>query len=225
MWVTGTILMNRFSLAILLILLVLPRLVIADRDSIEIFSYSSFTNNDPTPAVANLLRQKWELLREQTISAHPELTAKMTKIHIVARNSALPDPDQLSSYWQQTPVLEILSGGTVQTPSGNTMTTNIYLGDLKGLLKKPTVSVKLIVTAEEYQNYRDLHSVVTLYAIAMDTRKNHPTDRGITQYLADAKSLLEDLLLRDSADANDSLRDLRAAISRELFALQSSYSH
>jgi len=196
-----------------LVLMYLLKMASAERTSIEIFSYASFNSSDQTAAVENLLRQKLEHLVEETISAHPELNG-LSKLTIVSKNTQLPDPGNLAAYWKSTRVLEILSGAITGSPP--VVTSNVYLGDLRGSLTKSTVSVQIEINPREYRSYRDMHSALTLYALAMDAKTRNPQQQGVvSQYLAEAESLLKSI-----PNADENVRALSDAVAKDLMALK-----
>jgi hypothetical protein len=191
-----------------------------ERMSIEIFSYASFGSSDQTAAVENLLRQKIQHLVEETMSAHPELS-ELRNLTVVSKNTALPDLGKLVEYWKSTHALEILSGGITGTPP--VVTSNVYLGDLRGSLSKSTVSVEIIITPQEYRSYRDMHAALTLYALAMDAKTSNPQAQAmVSQYLAEAESLLKSIQQQSIAHSDQDVKDLVDAVRKEFQALKDS---
>jgi hypothetical protein len=204
---------NKWIATATLVLMHLLSTALGERTSIEIFSYASFNNSDQTAAVENLLRQKLEHLVEETISAHPELNG-LSKLTIVSKNTQLPDPGNLATYWKSTHVLEILSGAITGSPP--VVTSNVYLGDLRGSLAKSTLSVQIEINPKEYRSYRDMHSALTLYALAMDAKTRSPQQHGVvSQYLAEAESLLKSI-----PNPDENARALSDAVAKDLIALK-----
>ena len=72
------------------------------------------------------------------------------------------------------------------------MRSKIYLGNLKGHLNDATITVDLPIKDEEFDTTRDTHSVVTLYALAMDARQMNRPENEINALLAEALSRFPD---------------------------------
>jgi hypothetical protein len=189
------------------------------RTSIELFSYTSFGASDQTTDVENLLKQKLRRLVDEVGSAHPDLAEQVKKLTVDHKQGLLPDPVNLEIHWKSSKALEILSGGITEVRSGGItekrLTTNVYLGDLHGSLKTATVSFMIAITPEEYRRYRDVHSALVLYALAMDAKASSVLKGAATQYLAEAESSISSITNPDS----DAIA-LREAIKKEFALLQ-----
>ncbi len=190
------------------------------RTSIELFSYTSFDASDQTPEVENLLVQKLQRLVGEIGSAHPDLAEQVKHLTVLNKKQRLPNPGNLETYWRGSKALEILSGGITEVLSGGVtekrLTSNVYLGDLHGSLKTATVSFMIDIKPEEYRNYRDVHSALVLYALAMDAKGSSALRGAATQYLAEAESSINSVANPDS----DTIA-LREAIKKEFALLQS----
>jgi hypothetical protein len=138
---------------------------------------------------------------------------------VVSKKERLPNPGNLEMYWKGSKALEILSGGITEVPSGGItekrLTNNVYLGDLRGSLKTATLSFMIDIKPEEYRRYRDVHSALVLYALAMDAKASSALKGAATQYLAEAESFVKSIENPDS----DAIA-LRDAIAKEFLLLQ-----
>jgi hypothetical protein len=186
---------------------------------VEVFPYASVGAGHPAD-VNKLLKDRFRRLAEQTLSAHPELD-RLNKVSVVDKTDPLPaSAEALAKYWSASPTtLEILSG-TISGNSGNpdVLTSNIYLGDLHGSLRMMTVNVQLLLTPKELRSFRDMHSALMLYALAMDAKAKQGPRGVVSQLLAEAESLLKDIGRSDSAHDPD-VEAFSAAVANEIALL------
>lgn len=188
-----------------------------DRVFVELFPYASFGTANPT-TVNKLLKDRLRRLAEQTSSAHPEL-ARVDKVSVVDKTDPLPVSNEaLAKYWRgSSSTLQILSG-TISSGNPDVLTSNVYLGDLQGSLKTRTVNVQLLLTPQELRSFRDMHGALMLYALAMDAKAKQGPRGVVSQYLAEAESLLKDVSKSASAGDPD-VEALSAAIANEIALL------
>ena len=117
-----------------------------------------------------------------------------------------PLPDTLANlsdvhnYWDRMHALELLRG--IVQPGNDTffVQSRIYLGDLKGTLPKPSVAMTLPITAREFANASDSHSLVTYYALAMEAKRLQCPSGIMVELLSRAKEKAADLRKRGMAD-------------------------
>jgi hypothetical protein len=187
-----------------------------DRVFVELFPYASVGPANPAN-VTKLLKDRFRRLAEQTLSAHPELD-RLNKVSVVDKTDPLPaSAEALAKYWASSPTtLEILSGTISSNP--DVLTSNIYLGDLQGSLKMRTVSVQLALTPKELRSFRDMHGALMLYALAMDAKAKQGPRGVVSQYLAEAESLLKDISKSASAGDPD-VEAFSAAVANEIALL------
>lgn len=190
-----------------------------DRLSIQVFPHSVIGSNIEHDTVEKLLRNKLELLAQQTVSAHPDL-AQLRLVRVDSIKAPLPaSSEALEAYWSNSPdALEVLSGAIFSNPS--VIASNVYLGDLQGSLDAKTISVRVALTPEEFFSYRDVHGALMLYALAMDAKRQKPQRGVISQYLAEAESLLRTVEQRPISGLDTAVKTLSEAISKELDKLK-----
>lgn len=188
-----------------------------DRVFVELFPYASVGTANPT-AVSTLLKDRFRRLAEQTSSAHPEL-ARLDKVSVVDKTDPLPVSNEaLANYWRGSPTtLQILSG-SISSGNPGVLTSNIYLGDLQGSLTTRTINVQLLLTPKELRSFRDMHGALMLYALAMDAKAKQGARGVISQYLAEAESLLKDVI-KSSPAGDPDVEAFSAAVANEIALL------
>ena len=86
-------------------------------------------------------------------------------------------PSDFEGFWRETGSLAILSGIVFPQNQKSYVNSTFYLYDLKGNLGSDSVTLDLAIEPEEYGATRDTHSIVTLYALAMDAKRlGYPPD-------------------------------------------------
>jgi hypothetical protein len=215
---------NKRTATATLALICIVGAAMAERMSIDIFSYVSVDSPDQGGLVQSLLRQKIINLAGEMRRANKEV-GELENLRVNLRNAALPDLGDLVQYWKSTHALEILSGAIVtdKPDKPRVLTSNVYLGDLQGSLSKSTISVVIELTPEEYTSWRDMHVALTLYALAMDAKTRRPLPRGIvSQYLAEAESQLKSIQQQATLRSRQDVLALAEAVKKELTALKAS---
>lgn len=190
-----------------------------DRVFVELYPYALVGAANPT-TVSTLLKNRFRLLAEQTSSAHPEL-ARVDKVSVVDKTNPFPVSNEaLEQYWRSSPTtLQILSG-SISSGSGSpdVLTSSIYLGDLQGSLKTRTVNVQLVLTPKELRSFRDMHGALMLYALAMDAKAKKGARGVVSQYLAEAESLLKDVS-KSAVSEDPDIGAVSAAVAKEIALL------
>lgn len=99
----------------------------------------------------------------------------------------------LYDYWYSSGALEVLLGRIRSTGSTFSVRSEVFLGDLKGDLKKDSVTLDLPISDEQFDTTRDSHTIVTLYALAMDAKKRNRPGNEVLAFLSEANARLPDL--------------------------------
>ena len=191
----------------------------SQRTLIEVFDYSS-DNPGNVDEPVKLLQSRIERLAEQTFKDHPNLETLQD-----LRVEGNPDPYPATirtraDYWKNsTKVLAFLNGEIRHSEGSTKIVSNIYLGEDKGSLQGPMITVRTDWTIEKYSFFHDLHCAATLYALAIEAVRSQ-ADRGVvSQYLAETKSLLGESVSMPSAF--ESIRnDLLQAVTNQLMLLK-----
>lgn len=113
----------------------------------------------------------------------------------------------LYDHWYSSGALEVLLGRIRSTVSGFSVRSEVFLGDLKGNLGNPSVTLDLAIVDEQFDTTRDSHTLVTLYALAMDAQERGRPRNEVLTFLSEAYGRLPDL-----AEDIRGIRDLKEAI-------------
>lgn len=119
-----------------------------------------------------------------------------TKIHIKSRGNDTFDIDQEVYHWieNQTNVLSVLRGTIASDDNINyTVHSRFFLRRFRAYLPYEEVIVELPIKEKEFKNTIDSHTLVILYALAMDVKRlGYPKDQ-IALYLKSAINIILDL--------------------------------
>ena len=91
--------------------------------------------------------------------------------------------------------------------------SRFYLTDPSDYLTLDVVSVDLPVKSSEFANTRDTHTLVILYALAMDARRTGHSPAQIAMFLSAASNVIADLDRRSGPLTGD-LAQIKAAVER-----------
>jgi hypothetical protein len=174
---------------------------------IEVFKYDG--SGEPDKPV-NILTIRFEQLKQEVASDYPRLSLKLKNLKVVPQSSNYPSGE--FELWSHPPVLEVL-GGTLYAKSGTstTMESLVYLGGLQGSLKRNPISLIFDVQPNDFDNFKGLHGVLTLYALAMDAKACGEPRNIINDLLSEAKGLLP----ASAAHANETEQELLEAVEKE----------
>ena len=125
-------------------------------------------------------------------------------------------------YWEKTGSLELLRGNLLPGSPHFSVQSHIFIGDLRGRYPHKEVVVKLPLLDEKGPPMLDSHSVVTLYALAMDASA-FDCDWLKWRLLEAAFSALMDLKNQEDGLKGD-LIELEQAINCEMAQIQKALS-
>jgi hypothetical protein len=115
-------------------------------------------------------------------------------------DAAPPSREEIRSQWTNAYALEIMRGIIAQRRDNfYWVTSRIFIGELGSLsnyLGAEELTVELRLSEEEYTSIIDSHSLITLFALAMDARRVGMPDYYYTGLLAAAEDVFADLLRR-----------------------------
>jgi len=157
----------------------------------------------------------------QEIKASNSNCFYLDKLHLCYINQYSPSSyDSILQYWNSNSksILEILTG-TIFSKEGTVIVgSRAYFNDAieyhKSQTNLKTMNFELRVSPDEFGATRDLHSLITLYILAIDAKRSKLSNDIIAEYLSKAFTLSKDLG-RD---------DLRVLIEKELATLQENRS-
>jgi hypothetical protein len=212
--------MNGLTFAFTLLYICLASVATAqnsERFLIKIFAYGPGSTEQ---LVTFHLQARLRRLRSQVLSDYPKLT-HMQKMTVEVAGHPLPDnPEAQTNLWKgDETMLEILSGEYYPNEKPPEIVSDIYMGEDKGLLQGSTITVRTKDTSENYELRNDLLCAVTLYALAIDAFRLQADHGVVSQYLAEAKSLLGEPV--STASPSDRIKnDLLKAVTDQLTLLQ-----
>jgi hypothetical protein len=160
-------------------------------------------------------------------SAHKNLTALQ---NLTVTPVAFPCPDtnlKRAQMWKEKPELLAFLVGEIHSGQSSNQTliiiSNIYLGEDKGCLKSPMITVEASLSDPDYAFFNDIHCALILYALASDAAHQGVSTDVISQYLAEAKSRLESTTSPPSTSPFFAVRnDLIKTVTDDLNRLQKS---
>jgi hypothetical protein len=181
-----------------------------DRTEIHMFRYAG-TNDQPAMGAfldfRDIISQKLLLLaREVTEFDTATNRLRITQVRDQAGDwtAFSADLSMLEGYWRDHGPLGVLLGRIRQRSDGFAVGSSMYLGPLQGDLPQAFVDIDLPIADEQFDTTRDSHSVVTLYALAIETLRD-PASAGIDCRRRDVGThLLNEAFMR----AQDVTRDL-----------------
>ncbi|MGA1840953.1 MAG: hypothetical protein ACMUIU_10035 [bacterium] len=119
----------------------------------------------------------------------------------------------LFDHWDTSGALEVLLGRIRLNGSDFSVRSKIFLGNLKGNLKHPSIQLDLPIVDEQFDTTKDSHTVITLYALAMDAQQRGLPNDIILTFLSEAYVRLPDLP-EDMPEINDLKEAIKKAIEQ-----------
>ncbi len=116
-------------------------------------------------------------------------------------------------YWNDAEALELMRGMMIKEDP-YIANSEIYIGSLSGCYNKRSVNVSLPVQPESVPSTNDSHSLVTIYALAMDALRLNRDMSIVKALLAQATSILKDLKRRHNGQLLGDLEKLENAIEK-----------
>ncbi|MEO1091115.1 MAG: hypothetical protein AAFX81_10805 [Pseudomonadota bacterium] len=217
--------------ALLMLLAALPASSWAqERSTVHLFQYGS--TNAPASATAfldfrDLMSEKLPRLASELL-ADDDRAGGLTNLDALALqpvqadggdgleppSARIPNLQRRRQYWRDTGALALLTGRVKGSdPASLVIRSTFFLGELGQPTRRETLDVELPFTAAVYDTTNDSHSVVLLYALAMEALGM--TADGTTadcNRQAHAYFLLSQASLRADSVATDD-RDLGAALA------------
>jgi len=135
-------------------------------------------------------------------------------IHIEFRDSDSFSKEEDIHKWMnnESDVLTLLRGSIISDDNVTYVVySNFYLGNLKTYLPNDVITVSLQVKSTEFGNTRDTHTLVFLYALAMDAKRLGYGRDVVALFLKAANNRIADVKRREGHLSGD-LEQLEAAI-------------
>lgn len=189
------------------------------RDEIALFQYDGVIPDHSTAAKFGVFRG---ILKDKLLNIRREVSQDadldfgyLDRIHIRFMNEDLFSGQDNIKKWMksQATVLGIFRG-TILSDDNVTyvVRSNFHLGDLKNHYPDDVIKIQLPVKSSEFGNTKDSHTLVILYALAMDAKRLGYHKHHIAVLLKSANDTLADIMRRDASLSGD-LALLQHAIS------------
>jgi hypothetical protein len=189
-----------------------------ERVRIIVFPYSSHESDKPEQP-AEYLQSRISRLVEQIFYGNENLKA-LANLSVEPAGTAEKMPHNVrdrADFWKNTGVLEFLSGEVDRKIDPPVIVSDIYVGEDKGSLPSPLVTIRAEMTTTDYGLSHDLHCALTLYVLAMEADRLHADQGVVSQYLAEAKSVLGS---PDTSKIHETERMLAQAVQEKLDLLK-----
>jgi hypothetical protein len=108
-----------------------------------------------------------------------------------------PSVDEIKRRWISDSALEVMHGLIITRTDGYWVISRIYIGQLStGYLNSEDLKVELRLSEDEYASIIDSHSLVTIFALAMDAKRLRLSSYYVLDLLAAGDDVYADLLRR-----------------------------
>jgi hypothetical protein len=112
-------------------------------------------------------------------------------------DSAPPSTAEIRRHWLNESALEVMHGIIVQRPDGYWVISHIFIGELGNIdnhLGSEDLMVELRISEDEYASIADGHSLVTLFALAMDAKRLKMPPFLVLRLLSAADDVFADIM-------------------------------
>jgi len=192
------------------------------RGEIALFKYHGALPNQPGAAqfdvFQGLIDQKIDRLRNQLESASVTKASPglVPDVHLKYRGEDSFEEASGVALWlkNEGSVLNVMRGTIVADQDANySVHTRFYLADRTDYLPLDVVSVQLPIKDTEFANTADSHTLVILYALAMDAKRLKRPPAQVAVFLSAAENTIADLEGRSGKLTGD-LASLKAAVKK-----------
>lgn len=189
----------------------------APKSQVAIFQYkgaNSATSKDKFEVFQGIIEDKIANLRREVFQDDEQALAYLEDIHVsyYAQDSFTRNANIKRWLKNQSSVLCLLRGTIVSDDNLTYMVkSSFYLGELKEYFPYDVVRIDLPIKISEHANTQDSHSLVILYALAMDARRIGSDSHHVARFLTSALNKLADIKRR-SGELQGDLAKLEQAI-------------
>jgi hypothetical protein len=205
-------------ISILCCLLCAPTiLVAAPKNVVAIFQYkgaNSPLSKDKYETFQQIIEDKIDNLKREVFQSDLQAPAYLQDIEIMVHEQDTFTRRSGIKRWlkNQSSVLCLLRGAIVSDDNVTYMVkSNFHLGELTEYFPHDVVKIDLPVVKSEHANTKDSHSLVLLYALAMDAKRVGSDSHHIARFLTSALNKLADMKRR-SGQLKGDLATLEQAI-------------
>jgi hypothetical protein len=190
----------------------------APKSEVAVFQYAGVveghTSGEQFSVFRGILNDKILQLRREVLQGDSQALAYLNDVHVSFRDKDSFTTTEGINKWlkNQGSVLCVLRGTIISDDDATYMVkSNIHLGELRGHFPYDVVRITLPISVKEFSNSRDSHSVVILYALAMDAKRLGYDRSHVARFLTAANNKLADITRRGGQVGSD-LADLEKAI-------------
>lgn len=189
----------------------------APKSQVAIFQYkgaSSATSKDKFEVFQGIIEDKISNLRREVFQDDEQGLAYLEDIYVSYHDQDTFTRNANIKLWlkNQTSVLCLLRGTIVSDDNLTYMVkSNFHLGELKEYFPYDVIKIDLPIKISEHANTQDSHSLVILYALAMDAKRLGADSHHVARFLTSALNKIADIKRR-SGELQGDLAKLEQAI-------------
>ena len=184
----------------------------APKNEVALFEYEGVVEGDVSSAkfgvFRGILKDKISNLKREVLQGDVQGFEYLEDVYVNFRAKDTFTKTEGINRWlkNQTSVLCLLRG-TILSDDNVTylVKSSLHLGELKGSFPYDVVKITLPVSSSEFGNTQDSHSLVILYALAMDAKRLGQDKSHIARFLTAANNKLADLKRRRGSLSGDLL--------------------
>lgn len=180
------------------------------KSEVAVFQYAGSVEGDASgekfSVFRGILDDKISHLKREVLQGDALALAYLNDVHISYRDKDNFTTTEGINRWlkNQASVLCVLRGTIISDDNVTYIVkSNIYLGELRGHFPYDSLKISLPISSREFGNNRDSHSVVILYALAMDAKRLGYDKSHIARFLTVANNKLADIKRRGGQAATD----------------------
>ncbi|NOQ78109.1 MAG: hypothetical protein GQ546_01775 [Gammaproteobacteria bacterium] len=192
----------------------------APKNEVALFEYEGVSEGGVSSAkfgvFKGILKDKISNLKREVLQGDAQGFDYLEEVYVNFRDKDTFDKSEGINLWlkNQTSVLCLMRGTIVSDDNITYLVkSNFHLGELKGTFPYDTVNITLPVSSKEFGNTQDSHSLVILYALAMDAKRLGHDKSHIARFLNSANNKLADIKRRGGV-LNGDLGILETALAQ-----------
>jgi len=192
----------------------------APKSEVALFEYAGVAEGQPSSAkfgaFRGILMDKISNLKREVLQEDADGFAYLEDVHLSYRDKDnFSKPESINKWLKNQSSVLCLLRGTIISDDNITylVKSNFHLGELKAYFPYEVVRITLPVSSSEFGNTQDSHSLVILYALAMDSKRLGYDKNHIARFLTAASNKLGDIKRRGGPLSGD-LAELETAIAK-----------
>jgi len=188
------------------------------KNEVALFQYEGVSEGALSSAkfgvFRGILKDKISNLKREMLQGETHGFDYLEDVYVNYRNKdTFTRPEGINRWLKNQASVLCLLRGTIVSDDNITylVKSNFHLGELKGAFPYDVVKITLPVISSEFGNTQDSHSLVILYALAMDAKRLGQDKSTIARFLTAANNKMADIKRRSGALSGD-LADLERAL-------------